>query len=85
MEECLLAHDSLSEAIVVGLNDDLKGQLPYGVIVLKDGVNTDKETIFKQLVSIVRQKIGPIACLNHFSIVPKLPKTRSGKILRGTV
>jgi propionyl-CoA synthetase len=50
MEECLLAHDSLSEAIVVGLNDDLKGQLPYGVIVLKDGVDLEKEIIYKQLV-----------------------------------
>lgn len=85
MEECLLSHQTLSEAIVVGLNDDLKGQIPYGVIVVKNGIEIDKLKLFKELIQIVRQQIGPIACLNNFAIVDKLPKTRSGKLLRGTV
>ncbi len=75
MEECLLSHDALSEAIVVGLNDDLKGQIPYGVIVVKDTAVFEEKKLFKELVHITREQIGPIACLNHFSIVPKLPKT----------
>lgn len=85
MEECLLSHSSLAEAIVVGLNDDLKGQIPFGIVIIKDGVAFDKQTLFKELIQIVRNQIGPIACLTNFAIVDKLPKTRSGKLLRGTV
>ena len=81
MEESLLSHQTLSEAIVVGLNDDLKGQIPFGVIVVKNGIKINKEVLFKELVTIIRTQIGPIACLTNFAIVDKLPKTRSGKLL----
>lgn len=53
--------------------------------MVKDNAVFEEKKLFKELVHITREQIGPIACLNHFSIVPKLPKTRSGKILRGTV
>jgi len=65
--------------------DQLKGELPLGLVVLKAGVDRDPDTIRKELVALVREKIGPVAAFKLVAIVDRLPKTRSGKILRGTM
>lgn len=86
MEECVLSHPDIAETLVVGIEDSLKGQIPYAIVVLKKDHSKKKESdLFKEITLIVRKIIGPVACLNNFSIVEKLPKTRSGKILRGIV
>lgn len=85
MEEILAAHPSVAECAVFGINDQLKGELPIGMVVLKDGVERDIEAIEKELIATVRNKIGAIACFNRAIIVDRLPKTRSGKILRRTL
>jgi propionyl-CoA synthetase len=85
MEEVLAAHPDVAECAVVGVADDLKGQVPVGFIVLKAGVDREKDGIVSEVVSAVREKIGPIACFRQAAIVDRLPKTRSGKILRGTI
>jgi propionyl-CoA synthetase len=82
MEEMIGAHPAVAEAAVVGVNDSLKGQMPVGFVVLKDGVAIDDGTLEQELVALVRAGIGAFACLQHVSVVSKLPKTRSGKILR---
>ena len=82
MEEVVGSHDAVAECAVVGIHDELKGQLPLGLVVLKDGVKTDHETLEKELVAKVRTTIGAVACFKHALIVDRLPKTRSGKILR---
>ncbi len=85
MEEILAAHPSVAECAVFGINDQLKGELPVGMVVLKDGVERDIEAIEKELIATVRDKIGAVACFNRAIIVDRLPKTRSGKILRRTL
>ncbi|OOF30336.1 AMP-binding protein [Salinivibrio proteolyticus] len=82
MEEVLGSHDAVAECAVVGMHDELKGQLPLGLVVLKDGFVSVSGEIERELVQRVRDQIGAIACFKHAVIVEKLPKTRSGKILR---
>ncbi len=85
MEEVVATHPSVAECAVIGASDSLKGQLPVGLVVLKAGVDGDYDTIVKDLVQMVRDQIGPIACFKKATVVKRLPKTRSGKILRGTM
>ncbi|MEN8200795.1 MAG: propionyl-CoA synthetase, partial [Thermodesulfobacteriota bacterium] len=85
MEEVIATHPDVAECAVIGTNDQLKGQLPLGLFVLKAGVERDNEDIKTELVKMVREEIGAIACLRETSPVERLPKTRSGKILRGTM
>lgn len=82
MEEIVGAHEAVAECAVVGIYDELKGQLPLGLVVLKDGYYSTEGNIEKELVAKVRNEIGPVACFNRAIIVDRLPKTRSGKILR---
>jgi len=82
MEEIIATHDAVAECAVVGRTDDLKGQVPHGFVILKSGVSIDQETAQQELVELMREKIGPIACYKDTVIVERLPKTRSGKILR---
>ncbi|WP_047042840.1 propionyl-CoA synthetase [Vibrio mexicanus] len=85
MEEIVGDHPAVAECAVVGIHDDLKGQLPLGLVVLKDGVKLDEQTIQGELVGKVRNEIGAVACFKNTLVVEKLPKTRSGKILRRTI
>ena len=78
-------HQSVAECAVIGIKDKLKGQLPIGLIALKAGVTKDNETISKECVQMVRDKVGPVAAFKIAIVVKRLPKTRSGKILRGTI
>lgn len=82
MEEIVADHPAVAECAVIGINDALKGQAPIGLVLLKDGVDIDEEALEKELVAMVRKEIGPIACFNRAIVVQRLPKTRSGKILR---
>ncbi|WP_102505852.1 propionyl-CoA synthetase [Salinivibrio kushneri] len=82
MEEVLGSHEAVAECAVVGMHDELKGQLPLGLVVLKDGFVSVSGEIEQELVQRVRDQIGAIACFKKAVIVDKLPKTRSGKILR---
>ncbi len=85
MEEVVAKHPAVAECAVVGVADPLKGQLPLGLVVLKAGVDSDHERIVSDLVFMVRDQIGPIACFKQAVVVKRLPKTRSGKILRGVI
>uniref|UniRef100_UPI0022EA4F45 AMP-binding protein n=1 Tax=Falsiroseomonas oryzae TaxID=2766473 RepID=UPI0022EA4F45 len=85
MEEVLAAHPDVAECAVVGVKDSLKGQAPIGLVVLKAGVNRAEADIAKELVGMVRDRIGPVAAFKDARVVARLPKTRSGKILRGTI
>ncbi|SNZ18947.1 propionyl-CoA synthetase [Cohaesibacter gelatinilyticus] len=85
MEEVLSAHPDVAECAVIGIADKLKGQLPAGFVVLKSGVDRTPAEIEKELVRLVREKIGPVAAFKIAVTVDRLPKTRSGKILRGTM
>jgi propionyl-CoA synthetase len=85
MEEVLAAHPDVAECAVIGVEDELKGELPLGMVVLKAGVNRAPEAIAKEVVAQVRDKIGPVAAFKLATVVKRLPKTRSGKILRGTM
>ena len=85
MEEVLAAHPDVAECAVVGVKDKLKGEIPLGMIVLKAGVEREGEEIVKECIQMVRGKIGPVAAFKTATIVKRLPKTRSGKILRGTM
>lgn len=85
MEEVIATHPDIAECAVFGTEDQLKGQLPVGLFVLKSGVDRDVEEIQTELVKLVREKIGAIACFRESRSVIRLPKTRSGKILRGTM
>ena len=70
---------------MVGIAEKLKGQLPIGLVVLKSGVDKDNETISEECIQMVRAKIGPVAAFKVAIVIKRLPKTRSGKILRGTI
>ncbi|MBT9288827.1 propionyl-CoA synthetase [Prosthecodimorpha staleyi] len=85
MEEVLASHPDVAECAVIGIHDEMKGQIPCGFVVLKSGVSKDAEAIEKELVKLVRDKIGPVAAFKLAIKVERLPKTRSGKILRGTM
>ncbi|MCA0303767.1 MAG: propionyl-CoA synthetase [Proteobacteria bacterium] len=85
MEEVLASHKDVAECAVIGVADELKGQVPLGFVVLKAGVNRPDAEIVTEIVSLVRDKIGPVAAFKQAVIVKRLPKTRSGKILRGTM
>ena len=85
MEEVLAGHRDVAECAVMGVQDELKGQLPLGFVVLNAGVNRPEEDIRKELVALVREKIGPVAAFKLALVVKRLPKTRSGKILRGVM
>ena len=85
MEEVLASHQDVAECAVLGIKDDLKGEVPCGFIVLKAGVNRPPAEIEKEIVALVREKIGPVAAFKLAITVARLPKTRSGKILRGTI
>jgi propionyl-CoA synthetase len=85
MEEVLAAHKDVAECAVIGIADALKGEVPCGFIVLKAGVNRPPTEIEKECVALVRDKIGPVAAFKLAITVGRLPKTRSGKILRGTM
>ncbi len=82
MEEIVAAHPAVAECAVIGVQDQLKGQMPIGLVILKDGADIDPETLQKELVANVRATIGAIACFQTAHVVNRLPKTRSGKILR---
>ncbi|MGW5701475.1 propionyl-CoA synthetase [Amycolatopsis japonica] len=85
MEAVLASHPAVAECAVIGVRDQLKGQLPRGFVVLKSGADVDAETLKAELVALVRRDIGPVAAFRDVSIVDALPKTRSGKILRKTM
>ena len=84
-EEVLAGHPDVAECAVIGVADKLKGELPLGLVVLKADVNRDNAEIIAELIALVRKKIGPVAAFKQAVIIERLPKTRSGKILRGTM
>jgi propionyl-CoA synthetase len=81
----LAEHQDVAECAVLGIADKLKGQIPIGLLALKVGVTKDKKEITDECVKMVRDKVGPVAAFKIAIVVKRLPKTRSGKILRGTV
>ena len=85
MEEVLAAHPDVAECAVMGVHDDLKGQLPVGLVILNAGCDKSQDAICTELIAKVRQDIGPVAAFKSVAVVERLPKTRSGKILRGTL
>lgn len=85
MEEVLASHQDVAECAVVGAKDELKGQTPIGLVVLKSGVNRPHQEIERELVALVRERIGPVASFRDARVVARLPKTRSGKILRASI
>lgn len=85
MEEVLAAHPDVAECAVIGIHDDLKGEVPCGFLVLKSGVDRSPAQIEAEIVALVRERIGPVAAFRLAITVNRLPKTRSGKILRGTM
>jgi propionyl-CoA synthetase len=86
MEEILLSHPKVSDAAVIPVNDAIKGQLPFGFVVCTKGTDpSEYDTICKQLISMMREELGPVAAFKNVGVVLGLPKTRSGKILRGTM
>ncbi len=85
MEEVLADHPDVAECAVLGVEDSLKGQIPIGFVVLNAGVDRGHDDITKECVQMVRDRIGPVAAFKTATVVKRLPKTRSGKILRGTI
>ncbi len=85
MEEVLAEHPDVAECAVVGIADDLKGQVPLGFVVLNAGVSRDAAAIEKEAIALVRERIGPVAAFKTVVTIKRLPKTRSGKVLRGTM
>lgn len=85
MEELVAAHPAIAECAVMGIADELRGQRPIALVVLKDGRQIEEEVIEEELVSLIREKIGAVAYFRNAAIVKRLPKTRSGKILRKTI
>jgi propionyl-CoA synthetase len=85
MEEVLADHPDVAECAVLGVEDNLKGQVPVGFLVLNAGVDRNNDDIIKEVVQMVRERIGPVAAFKVATVVKRLPKTRSGKILRGTI
>jgi propionyl-CoA synthetase len=85
IEEVLASHPEVAECAVMGVSDELKGQAPVGLLVLNAGCKVSTEDVVKECVKLVREKIGPVAAFKSAVVVKRLPKTRSGKILRGTM
>ena len=85
MEEVLSEHTDVAECAVIGIADNLKGQIPIGLVVLKAGVNKEHDEISKECIKMIRDKIGPVAAFKTAIVIKRLPKTRSGKVLRGTM
>lgn len=85
MEEVLASHPDVAECAVIGASDEMKGQLPLGFVVLKSGVERPEAEIIQEVIAMVRERIGPVAAFKTAVVVNRLPKTRSGKILRGTM
>ena len=85
MEEVLASHEDVAECAVIGVSDDLKGQLPLGFLCLNKGCNRPHDEIVREVIKLVRDKIGPVAAFKLAVVVDRLPKTRSGKILRATM
>ncbi len=85
IEEVLAEHKDVAECAVLGIADKLKGQLPIGLLTLKAGVTKKHEDISKECVQMIREKVGPVAAFKTAIVIKRLPKTRSGKILRGTI
>ncbi|MCQ0988320.1 propionyl-CoA synthetase [Jiella sp. LLJ827] len=85
MEEAVGGHPAVAECAVIGMRDEVKGEIPCGFVVLKKGATTDRPTIEKELIAMVRDQIGPVAAFRSVMVVDRLPKTRSGKILRRTI
>ena len=85
MEEVLASHPAVAECAVIGVADQMKGQVPRGFVVLKAGADPDPEQLRAELVAMVRDQVGAVASLKEIAVVPALPKTRSGKILRKTM
>ncbi|MEE8541442.1 MAG: AMP-binding protein, partial [Desulfobacterales bacterium] len=85
MEEVLADHPDVAECAVLGVEDKLKGQVPIGLLVLNSGVGRDHHEIIRETVQMIRDRIGPVASFKVATVVKRLPKTRSGKILRGTI
>jgi propionyl-CoA synthetase len=85
MEEVLADHPDVAECAVLGVADNLKGQIPVGFLVLNAGVQRETGEIVKEVIQMVRERIGPVAAFKTATVVKRLPKTRSGKILRGTI
>ena len=85
MEEVLASHPDVAECAVIGASDEMKGQIPLGFLVLKKGTRTPEEQIVQECVALVRERIGPVAAFRRAVVVNRLPKTRSGKILRATM
>lgn len=85
MEEVLADHPDVAECAVIGVADQLKGQLPVGFVVLQAGVDRDADEVASEVVAMVRERIGPVAAFKTAIVVDRLPKTRSGKTLRGTM
>jgi len=85
MEEVIAEHPDVAECAVMGVEDQLKGQIPLGMMVLNAGVEKNHDEVVKEVIALVRNKIGPVASFKTAMVVKRLPKTRSGKILRGTM
>ena len=85
MEEVLASHPDVAECAVIGVSDQLKGQLPVGFLCLNAGCDRPHDEVTAEVVKLVRDKIGPVAAFKLAVVVDRLPKTRSGKILRGTM
>ena len=85
MEEVLASHPDVAECAVIGVADQLNGQLPLGFVVLKAGADRDEGEVVGEIAALVRERIGPVAAFKQAKVVTRLPKTRSGKILRGTM
>ena len=85
MEEVLASHPDVAECAVLGVADEIKGEIPLGLVVLKAGVRRPYDEIVRELIEMVRERIGPVASFKVATVVKRLPKTRSGKILRGTI
>jgi propionyl-CoA synthetase len=85
MEEVLASHKDVAECAVIGAKDELKGQTPMGFVVLKAGANRTEADVAAELVALVRERIGPVAAFKDARVVARLPKTRSGKILRASI
>jgi propionyl-CoA synthetase len=85
MEEVLARHPDVAECAVIGVADAIKGQVPLGLLTLKAGVARPAATVVAECVALVRERIGPVAAFKTAVVVQRLPKTRSGKILRGTM
>lgn len=85
MEEVLNGHTNIAESAVVGMNDVIKGEIPVGFVVLKTGATIDAQKLEQECASLIRSQIGAIACYKMTIIVQRLPKTRSGKILRNVL